>query len=252
MNVDVYAVCYNEELFLPYFLRHYERFARSITVFDNNSTDASPEIIKNHPLCSFIPFNALNGFIREELTFIKNECWKGSDADWVVVCDVDELLYYPNIKYLFENLQGRYSVWQPQAYTMLTQDEPYHDGQVWEIYDEGVRTPFYDKCIVFDPKEVIMNYTDNGHGCNPQPEVAIFNDSDLRLLHYRCMGLQYTQERFKILKERIGKREKWADYSNPQKFFQQFFRHKRPCVPPLDNKQLIHINWIDENVSLES
>ena len=36
---------------LPYFLRHYERFCKTIVVYDNGSDDRSREIVSVHPLC---------------------------------------------------------------------------------------------------------------------------------------------------------------------------------------------------------
>ena len=26
---------------------------------------------------------------------LRNSCWKGTNADWVIVCDLDELLWFP-------------------------------------------------------------------------------------------------------------------------------------------------------------
>jgi glycosyltransferase involved in cell wall biosynthesis len=46
MNIHVYTVAYNEELLMPFFLRHYKRFANHITVFDNESTDKTAELAK--------------------------------------------------------------------------------------------------------------------------------------------------------------------------------------------------------------
>jgi glycosyltransferase involved in cell wall biosynthesis len=47
MKVGLTAPCFNEERFLPYFLRHYSTFCDKIFIFDNCSTDKSKEIIKS-------------------------------------------------------------------------------------------------------------------------------------------------------------------------------------------------------------
>ncbi len=41
MKIDVFTTCYNEQIILPYFLKHYKKFANNITVYDNMSTDNS-------------------------------------------------------------------------------------------------------------------------------------------------------------------------------------------------------------------
>jgi len=46
MTIDVFTTCYNEEIILPYFIRHYKQFARNITIYDNMSTDNSINIIE--------------------------------------------------------------------------------------------------------------------------------------------------------------------------------------------------------------
>jgi glycosyltransferase involved in cell wall biosynthesis len=51
MKIWAYAICWNEEVMLPYYLKHYEKFCEKIIIYDNMSTDNSRNIIKNHPLC---------------------------------------------------------------------------------------------------------------------------------------------------------------------------------------------------------
>lgn len=48
-RIHVYTICWNEERFLPYFLRHYGAFAEEITVFDNGSDDNSVAIARAFP-----------------------------------------------------------------------------------------------------------------------------------------------------------------------------------------------------------
>ena len=48
MNIDCYTITYNEEKMINFFLNHYSIFCRNITIFDNQSTDNTVNIIKNH------------------------------------------------------------------------------------------------------------------------------------------------------------------------------------------------------------
>ena len=37
MRIYAYAICWNEEIMLPYYLHHYEKFVEKIIIYDNNS-----------------------------------------------------------------------------------------------------------------------------------------------------------------------------------------------------------------------
>ena len=67
MIIDVFAICYNEEIILPYFLKHYKKFVRNITVYDNMSTDNSVNIMNEHGV-KVIRFNT-KGKFEESLFF---------------------------------------------------------------------------------------------------------------------------------------------------------------------------------------
>ena len=76
MNIKVIAICFNEEKILPYFLAHYERFADQIIVYDNCSTDQSPQIIKSHPKATLVNYKT-NGKLDDKTYLkIKNHAWK--------------------------------------------------------------------------------------------------------------------------------------------------------------------------------
>ena len=105
MKVWAYVICWNEEVMLPYYLRHYEIFCDKIIIYDNMSTDRSQEIIKAHPKCELRLYDS-KGEVRDDLYLkIKNHAWKearGQGIDYVIVGDTDEFLYHPNILKIFE------------------------------------------------------------------------------------------------------------------------------------------------------
>jgi glycosyltransferase involved in cell wall biosynthesis len=96
MKIDVFTTCYNEQIILPYFLKHYKKFANNITVYDNMSTDNSVKIMNEYGV-NVIQFDTNGKFEESVLMNIRNNCWKNSDADWVIVCDTDELIYHEDI-----------------------------------------------------------------------------------------------------------------------------------------------------------
>lgn len=99
MKIHAYFFCKNEELILPYLLKHYGEFCEKITFFDNESTDRSREIIEAFTQCETeIITNSTGGVLRDDIHLhLKNNCWKGVDADYVIVADADEFLYNENL-----------------------------------------------------------------------------------------------------------------------------------------------------------
>ena len=72
MKIDVYTLCWNEEVRLPYFLRHYEKFANKIVVFDNESDDGSRKLVEDHPKAILKTYST-DGKIRDDMYLqIKN------------------------------------------------------------------------------------------------------------------------------------------------------------------------------------
>ena len=88
MTIDVFSLCYNEEIILPYFLNHYKKFVRNFTIYDNMSTDNSVNIMNEYGV-NVIPYDTQGKMDESTYLNIKNTCCKGSDADWVIVCDMD-------------------------------------------------------------------------------------------------------------------------------------------------------------------
>jgi glycosyltransferase involved in cell wall biosynthesis len=118
-SVDLYAICYNEELMLPHFINHYRNMGvKNITIFDNQSTDNSQAIIKQHG-CNLEVYDS-NNQIRDDLYLqIKNECWKNSKSEWVIVCDIDEFIEIDfDIKdYTIINTKGYDMIGEPPSRT---------------------------------------------------------------------------------------------------------------------------------------
>ena len=94
LNIHLYSLCWNEEVMLPYTLRHYSRFCNEMVFFDNGSTDKSHKIINSFPNTIIVPFETGNSMREDIQTDIKNHAWKAScgRTDYVIVCDYDELL----------------------------------------------------------------------------------------------------------------------------------------------------------------
>jgi hypothetical protein len=101
MKVEAYLCCWNEKTIMPLVVKHYKRFCDTIYILDNHSTDGSQELAKELG-CVVIPFGT-KFFDDEENRTIKNNCWKGSNADFVLVADFDEILFSGDTKHFTEH-----------------------------------------------------------------------------------------------------------------------------------------------------
>ncbi len=75
-----------------------------------------------------------------------------------------------------------------------------------QLYDEirvGTPKDAYSKKYIFDPN-LSINYYPGAHFCNPKGEVKYSKCTDLKLLHFKYIDLDYTIMRFHQYKERLS------------------------------------------------
>lgn len=205
MRIEAHLLHWQEKDILPYVVRHYRSFCDEIIIHDNHSKDGSAEMAKELG-CTVIPFGSdfFDDGINRDL---KNECWRGSKADWVIVADFDELLFHPYkemkfaIEYYVESTIIKTIGWQ-----IMSEDWPVNT--LTEITN-GFRFDNYSKNIVFNPKAITeINYNEGAHKCEPVGEVVWSNDP-LYVLHYKHIGgVQRTIDRYRILKKRLSKQNR--------------------------------------------
>lgn len=237
-TVHLYALCWNEEKMLPFMFQHYEPFVDEFIIYDNYSDDQSERIINTHPnavLKKFSMGGQINDYVYQE---IKNNCWKKSrsKADFVIVCDTDELLYNNNILNMLMTLKSqRFSIVKPFGYNMYSMDYPNFapDHPITDQVRRGVREPMFDKCILFDPHAIVeMNYKPGAHECHPWGRVKWYRDEDVKLLHYKNIGLEQLIERNRLYASRLSKENIENNYGaeylkNEQLIIREFKDYER-------------------------
>lgn len=202
-SIDVFAICYNEEAMLPYFIAHYQAMGSNITIFDNMSTDRSKEIILAAG-CTYKTFDS-NNQIRDDLYLdIKNNCWKESKSDWVIVCDIDELLEIP---------------FSTKPYTMINTKG--YDMVGLPGTRNGVYNRKYSKHIMFRPSQIKeISYRPGCHSCVPQGRI-LASKEQAHLLHYKYTSEEIVFARHKLYQERLSDKNKtfgWGEeYQNVER-----------------------------------
>lgn len=205
--VHYYAVCWNEERMLPFMFKHYESSVEKFFIYDNYSDDSSENIILAHPNTNIKKFS-MDGEINDHVyQDIKNNCWKRSrgKADFVIVCDMDEFLYHPDLQSaLSEMKRNGQTIVKPQGYNMYSSNEPAKGIPLTTQVPCGVRDQWFDKCILFDPHSIVeINYKPGAHECHPVGRV-VWNKNDFKLLHYKNIGLNSVLARKKQYSSRLS------------------------------------------------
>lgn len=207
MKVEAFAICWNEEKFLPYYLRWYTSFCDKVTIFDNFSTDNSKNIIQSFPRTVYKTYGKKGQLDDDVYLDIKNHCWKQSRSDYVIIGDIDEINYHPSIlDYL--GTQKRYSIIQPPAFEMVSKKYPTEEKQIFKIIKEGIpRTKNKDvnKRSIFDPQRVReINYHKGCHRSDPEGDINILDleKCDIKFLHYKWIDSDHVWNRIKVYKKR--------------------------------------------------
>lgn len=232
MKIEVYAICYNEEILLPYFLRHYGLFCDRIVIYDNYSTDRSEEILRADPNVEVIKYDS-GGQVRDDIYLqIKNNCWKGSTADWVIICDIDEFIAWlpPSVPgKAFEELTAEYTAVIPDWWEMVGERIPSGPGQIYEEISEGVCLGGASKCCMFRPSCFSeINYHPGAHGVDPVGDFRWLQTSKMGILHYKNISLDYVIRRHALLASRlseINKQHRWGfHYEQSAEVISDYYR----------------------------
>ncbi|HHZ95801.1 MAG TPA: hypothetical protein EYN67_09645 [Flavobacteriales bacterium] len=193
MKIHFYTLCKDEEELLPHVLKHYEQFVEKIVVFVNIPIhDRSIEIIDAHHLCARHSFDT-QGKLRDDIHVqIKNYCWKESagEADWVIVADMDELLFHENLfDYLKECSKEGITVPLTQGVEMFADQMPKIGTRITDQITAGVHSQDFSKSIIFDPNKIEeISYEAGAHICWPEGYVKYSKTAELKVLHYKYIG----------------------------------------------------------------
>ncbi len=211
-EVHLYAQCWNDELMLPFFFRHYDSFVDRYIIFDDGSTDRSVDILADHPKVELRPFvrSDPDSFVLSEQA-LSNQCWKESrdEADWVIVTDVDEHLVHPAMRdYLDACAHAGVTLVPALGFQMIGEEVPC-DGQVLrDAVPFGAPWDQMMKPSIFRPSEIEeMNFGTGRHRAQPVGEVRVPERDEVLLLHYKYLGLVRAHARHRELLARLGAKD---------------------------------------------
>jgi hypothetical protein len=219
-RVWVFAHCRNERALAPYFVRHYSLFAERIIIFDDKSTDGTPEYLSKQPKVTVHPLED-DCLDEDKLLRLAYDVLPraAGHADWCIWADMDEFVHHENMLEALQRHEEHDAI-MTLGFNMMGAPLPQDDGfsQLTDIYNTGVRAPVYSKPIIVRPDCLIRwsrgkhTIDNNSVRMSPWPSEQIADPWTIKLLHYRYLTPEYTRLRNARQFERsISKNAAWSN-----------------------------------------
>jgi glycosyltransferase involved in cell wall biosynthesis len=236
MILDVYTVAYNEEELLPEFLRHYA-FARRIVVYDNQSGDRTAAIAAADPHVELRSLATGGKYDEGAQMDVRNNAWRESDADWVCIVDVDELVDCRPLA----GLAPWEVAWRCAGRNMVGSDgQPFRTIRryVPASLSAGLTEMRYDKVSVFCPRIAAINYAPGMHTADPS--CPTLKNPRLILRHYCHLGEEWTIRRFRRCTYRMSQRNCWMGWGRQYLLSDEAIRreHRRLLAASVEDSEL--------------
>jgi hypothetical protein len=224
MTVHLYTVSWNDAPMLDFFFRHYEPWVDRFFIFDDRSTDGTRDRLERHPAVQVATLERRNpeSWVASALHFY-NSAWRASrgKADWVVVTNIDEHLFHPDMSdYLAKCTRQGVTAIPALGYEMVSEEFPAEGSLLSRDLRYGSPSAQMSKMGIFDPN-VIRNpgYRGGRHRAAPKGRVLLPPRDEVLNLHYRSLGLDYVialhQRRAQGFR-RLDLEKPWAQrYLNP-------------------------------------
>ena len=192
MIIHLYTLCYNEIDILPWVIDYWKRLpVTKAIVYDNESTDGSKEYLQQFDWIEVRTFRTegMNDSIQRD---IKSNAWKESKGitDFVIVCDMDEIIYSPNITPILKKMKDEdYNVLGMPWYMLCATEQPqYQEGKLlhevapqhWchQRINHDVEHEHLGKFMLFDPNKVDdMGYSVGCHISHVTPSLSLLEDT---------------------------------------------------------------------------
>jgi hypothetical protein len=194
---------------LPYFFRHYDRFVDRYVIFDDGSTDGSLALLRAHKRVDLRRFDHSHpdSFVLSEQS-LSDECWKESrgSADWVIVTDIDEHLFHPQMQsYLRDCAAAGVTFLPALGFQMISDTLPRDGERLCDVYRQGAPWSQMMKASIFDPRAITdINFTTGRDGAAPVGDIRLPRRDEILLLHYKYLDLSRTYARHRQLLGGLG------------------------------------------------
>lgn len=247
LKLEVHLLTHDDEQMLAWALRYWSTIASDIVVHDGGPTGVSSKLAKDYMVNDVLPNRSdapvlftrpwdTAGQLNDELARkLKNECWRGSDADFVAIVDADELLWFPDgarsTLETYERIGA--AVIKPSGFEMFSdvwfEPERFPAAQITDLVSHGApEDKWYSKPILFSPRRL----AESGFGIGAHESEPLLADGRrcyvganwpkanpaTYLLHFKSIfgGLERIATRYDATRARlaaINVRNNWGNFA---------------------------------------
>jgi glycosyltransferase involved in cell wall biosynthesis len=204
-KLELYTFIYNDQDFLPFFLKYYS-FVDRMTFIDSGSTDDTLKILNkfatpSNPVIR-ITQTGLETWDQDILHEYRNFIWKDTKHDIVMLPDCDEIFYHPE---LINYLNNRTTdIFEMDGYEMVSNRFPAKGSDILNI-KTGVYHHIYNKSTIFNPK-IEISFLNAHIRYSPCANIDM---GGIKLLHYRNLGIDFMKKRRDREQSRLPKKCNW-------------------------------------------
>ena len=201
MKIDLYTRCWNDADQLGFFFQHYDPIVQRYVVYDDGSTDGSLDILKAHPSVDLRPMPAYADQDSRVISsrLLQEHCWKESygAADWVIVTDIDEHLYHPNLlKYLTKMKRQGVTLIPALGFSMIAEAMPAAGSLLSKAITTGAPSRLDSKVNLFCPTAIeSIGFGVGRHKIDPVGTLIRPAIDELLLLHYKYIDFNRVMNR---------------------------------------------------------
>lgn len=252
MKIDWYTLCYNEEFIIPWIIQYWKKIINDgidlhVYVWDNYSTDRSVEMLSKYDWITINYFKT-EGQDDSVQAYIKNNCWKGSKADFICCCDFDEIIWsndlVSELKYMKDN---GFNVLGTKWYAFCGDKIPTYDdkhylhqlvGKGYEQYINHMSEfKHLGKFMIIDPSKIdTMNWSVGNHICNPQPQMRLYVSDKVVAFHVnKGLSEDFFVNKRAIMGKNLSENNKrfnmCYEYNYPeQKSREEYKNYQKNCI----------------------
>lgn len=234
MIIHLYTRCWNDAHMLPFFFKHYDSWVDRYYIYDDGSDDGSIDLLRAHPrvvIRSQPPLSDPQSRVESQRR-LQNEIWKESrgQADWVVLTDLDEHLYHPEIlPYLEECRNNSVTVIPALGFEMISKSFPSHaEETLFDICTTGAPSRSCTKVGIFNPDKISeTNFAHGRHRGKLSGLVLAPKTDQLLLFHFHYLDFDrvvsrhkryLARQRSKDIENNWGIQYTWSDATLREKW----------------------------------
>ena len=193
---------------LGFFFRHSDAWVERYVIYDDGSDRATLDRLVRHPAVEVrsMPPRQPGSYLAAARA-LRDGMWKESrgQADWVIVTDIDEHIYHPDLPaYLARCKAEGVTAIPGLGYQMVSRQPPEPDAVLARDYTRGVPSRLMNKLSLFDPDRIDdTHFTAGRHAAKLTGRVQYPVCDELVNLHYKYLDANRALARNQELLARL-------------------------------------------------